>query len=179
MGIPPNGMSGPGTTGMSIGHVVDGMEVESWNAWDVLGLMQWLGVVTPPRPLENYLWGDPSDVTGDPGDPETNTDLILQYVEEVWNGRNVDFIDEIVSPAPHASGYVLRFHYFLQFDDLKGEVALLVLQSHVLGLVQYFQTLFVEPFIIENRCKIKLFPDLYLNVLMNWIEFQAHQYLPV
>ena len=70
MGIPATGLQTT-TVGTNIARFdADGQIVEEWSSWDVIGLMQQLGVVAPPRPgPENYLWAAPSDVTGDPGDP--------------------------------------------------------------------------------------------------------------
>ncbi|MBM3241436.1 DUF4440 domain-containing protein [Candidatus Poribacteria bacterium] len=59
----------------------------------MLGLMQQLGVITPGR--EDYSWGEPSKVTGDPGTPETNKALVMRFAEEVWNQKNLDVTDEL------------------------------------------------------------------------------------
>ena len=47
MGIAPTGIRGPGVTGVTIDRMAGGKAVESWNAWDVLGMLQQLGVVPP------------------------------------------------------------------------------------------------------------------------------------
>ena len=57
--------------------------VKGWVSADQLGLMQQLGVITPGRPApENYMWDEPSDVTGAPGAPEDNT-AIVQVVFQI------------------------------------------------------------------------------------------------
>ena len=47
MGIAPTGVRGPGVMGVTIDRIVSGKCVEIWNAWDVLGMLQQLGVVPP------------------------------------------------------------------------------------------------------------------------------------
>ncbi|MFC1718604.1 ester cyclase, partial [Candidatus Poribacteria bacterium] len=70
MGIPPTGVKVT-TPGFTIIRIAGGKIVEEWANWDTLGMMQQLGVITPGRPTpEDYAWGAPSEVTGDPGDPE-------------------------------------------------------------------------------------------------------------
>lgn len=69
MGIPAIGISTAGT-GMSIHRITDGKIQELWLSADDLGMLEQLGVMPPTR--EDYTWGTPSAVTGDPGDPETN-----------------------------------------------------------------------------------------------------------
>jgi steroid delta-isomerase-like uncharacterized protein len=62
-----------------------------------MGLMQQLGVSSPPRPTpENYLWGAPSSVTGDPGDAEANKALLSRLFDEAFSG-NLDIIDELIA----------------------------------------------------------------------------------
>ena len=69
MGIPPTGIRGQ-VTGIVIWRLAGGKLVEGWEVVDNLGLMQQFGVMPPTR--ETYTWGEPSVVTGDPGDPESN-----------------------------------------------------------------------------------------------------------
>ena len=47
MGIAATGIRGRGVTGVTIDRMAGGKAVESWNAWDVLGMLQQLGVVPP------------------------------------------------------------------------------------------------------------------------------------
>jgi len=100
MGIPATGLQTT-TVGINIARFdADGMMVEQWSSWDVLGLMQQLGVVAPARPgPENYLWVAPSDVTGDPGDPEENKLLVLRVKAQFWNGKDLAGLDETHLPS--------------------------------------------------------------------------------
>ena len=98
MDVPPTGVQMVGTM-IALARVVDGKEVESWNYGDFLGVMQQLGAVTPGRPMpENYMWGDSSEVSGDPGTPEANKALVVDSIERVWNQGNLDAVDETFSP---------------------------------------------------------------------------------
>ncbi len=45
MGIAPTGVRGQGVMGITIDQIAGGKIVESWNAWDTLGMLQQLGVV--------------------------------------------------------------------------------------------------------------------------------------
>jgi steroid delta-isomerase-like uncharacterized protein len=54
--------------------------------------MQQFGAIPPTR--ETYTWGDPSTVTGDPGDSETNKASVQRMFDEVFKG-NLDVIDEL------------------------------------------------------------------------------------
>ena len=47
MGIAPTGVRGTGVSGVTIDRIANGKSVESWNAWDVLRMLQNLGVVPP------------------------------------------------------------------------------------------------------------------------------------
>jgi steroid delta-isomerase-like uncharacterized protein len=94
MGVPPTGVAAT-FTGICIARAADGKLAEIWTEYDVLGLMQQLGVVTPGRPPEYYAWSAPLDVTGDPGDPVANKALVMRFIDEVWNQQNLDVLDEI------------------------------------------------------------------------------------
>lgn len=91
MGIPATGVSTVGT-GVSIQRISDGQIQESWLFGDDLGTMQQLGVMPPTR--ETYTWGVPSEVTGDPGDPQTNMATLQNMLGGVLAG-NMDAIDEV------------------------------------------------------------------------------------
>jgi len=96
--IPPTGAE-IRMTGAILFHFADGKIVEAWSFADMLGLMQQIGVASPPRPTpEDYAWSAPSEVTGDPGDPETNKAMVTRFVEEVWNQKNLDPIAELFHP---------------------------------------------------------------------------------
>ena len=91
MGIPPTGEQGT-VTGITIHRIADGKIMEGWSNWDALGMMQQMGVIPPDR--EDFTWGEPSEVTGDPGDPETNKNIVPR-VRELWNTGNLTIADEI------------------------------------------------------------------------------------
>ena len=95
MGIPATGIEAT-WTGMTIWRFTDGKLVEGWWASDMLGLLIQLGVI-PPMGREDLTWGTPSAVTGDPGDPVANKAIVLRYAEEVWNQRNLDVLDELMT----------------------------------------------------------------------------------
>jgi len=91
--FPPTGRQ-VALTGMMIYRFADGKIVESWWALDALGMMQQLGFIPPMWRSDDFTWGVPSEVTGDPGDPETNK-AVMQRVEEFWNTGNLAIADEI------------------------------------------------------------------------------------
>jgi steroid delta-isomerase-like uncharacterized protein len=108
-GIPPTGKQTT-WTGISIYRFADGKVVEAWWSKDSLGLMQQLGVMPPTR--ESYTWGEPSAVTGDPGDPETNKAILRRLFDEVSKG-NLDVSDELM-----AADYV--FHDPVSPVEMRG-----------------------------------------------------------
>jgi steroid delta-isomerase-like uncharacterized protein len=95
MGIPPTGKQIT-VTGTDIYRIASGKFVEAWGNLDALGLMQQLGVMPPDR--DNYNWGVPSEVTGEPGDPEENKAIVIRYVEEAWNQQNLELLAELLNP---------------------------------------------------------------------------------
>ncbi len=80
-------------TGMNIHRLAGGKIVEAWWVHDTLALMEQLGVMPPTR--EDYAWGEPLEVTGDPGDPETNKAIVQRMIDEVMNQQNMGVIDEV------------------------------------------------------------------------------------
>jgi len=108
MGIPPTGVKAT-WTGISIGRAADDKAVEVWFNWDNLGMLQQLGVI-PAEEREDFKWGEPSEVTGDPGDQEENKALVHRLGEEFWNQWKLDVIDEIFD-----TDYILH-------DPVEGEV---------------------------------------------------------
>jgi steroid delta-isomerase-like uncharacterized protein len=79
----------------------DGKIAEEWWQYDLLGVQQQLGMLPPTR--DTYTWGEPSQVTGDPGDPETNKATVERMIEEVMNQQNLAVIDELF-----AADYVMH-----------------------------------------------------------------------
>jgi len=112
MGIPPTDVFAT-TTGITIVRVADGKIVKNWSQWDALGQMQQLGVIPPWR--ETYTWDVPSEVTGDPGDPETNKAIMQRVVEELLNMGNPAVADEIF-----ATDFVYHNPVLPDFVDLEG-----------------------------------------------------------
>jgi len=94
MGIPATGLSLT-TTAIATVRIVDGKIQESWNSWDTAGLMEQLGAIPPTH--TSYVWGEPSTMAGDPGDPETNRALVQRVVEEGWNLKMTEVMDELHS----------------------------------------------------------------------------------
>lgn len=95
-------------TGMNIHRFVDGKIAEAWWSYDMLGMMQQLGVILPMpdallpalnRKPEDYQWSPSSEVSGDPGDPETNKNLVLREELEGWKQGNVDVALEAIAPT--------------------------------------------------------------------------------
>jgi steroid delta-isomerase-like uncharacterized protein len=95
MGMPATGIQVV-WTGITIAHLDDGKIVEMWWSHDHLGLFQQLGVI-PPMGHQDFTWGAPSEVTGTPGDPAANKAIVLRYTEEVWNQRNLDVLNELMT----------------------------------------------------------------------------------
>jgi len=82
-------------TGITISHLADGKLLECRTVNDVLATLQQTGVIPPDR--EDYTWGEPSEVTGEPGNPEENKALALRLLEEAWNQGNLDVVDETIA----------------------------------------------------------------------------------
>lgn len=85
--------------------------VEEWWQFDMLGVMQQMGTVPsmsegPPAMRrsapEDFIWGTPSEVTGDPGDPEANKALVMREFK-AWNQGDLDtlmtVLDEIFATS--------------------------------------------------------------------------------
>ncbi|MBD3181461.1 T9SS type A sorting domain-containing protein [Candidatus Poribacteria bacterium] len=95
MGIPPTGNFAC-TPGISIAQIVDGKIVAVWENNEMMGMMEQLGVF--PATKETYTWGDPSPITGDPGDPETNKAISRKAINQVWMHGNTGVVDELYHP---------------------------------------------------------------------------------
>jgi len=129
MGIPATGAQIT-LTGVLEVHIVDSKIAEVWSIADMAGLMEQLGVMPPTH--EDYTWGAPSEVTGAPSDPQSNTALVLYVVEKFWNQKNVNVLDEThsldsIAHNPIIPGQPLPFDFYKQvclmhiaaFPDMK------------------------------------------------------------
>jgi steroid delta-isomerase-like uncharacterized protein len=90
VGIPPTGKQAT-WTGITIYRFADGKVVEAWWSKDLVGLLEQLGVMPPTR--HTYTWSGPSQVTGDPGDPETNKALVQRMIDEVMNQQDLAVVE--------------------------------------------------------------------------------------
>jgi len=137
--IPATGVQGT-STGISIYRIANGKIVEEWAEWDALGMMEQLGVMPPTR--EDYSWGAPSEVTGDPGDPAANTALVLYFVQKFWNEQNVAAMDNTHSPdmiaqdpaiPPDPAPYNIYKHvcmlYLAAFPDFRVTVENIIAEA--------------------------------------------------
>ena len=80
-------------TGITIDRLENDKIVEEWWSVDMLGVMEQLGMA--PQTRQDYIWGTPSPVAGDPGDPQANQALVQQLFEQVFQG-NLEVIDELL-----------------------------------------------------------------------------------
>ena len=103
----------------------DGKIAEEWWQYDLLGVQQQLGAIEPARPTpEDYRWGPASEVTGDPGTPEANEQLIMRFVNEVWNAHSTEPMDELCHPDVVAHNPPINYVYGLKGREiLKGSAA--------------------------------------------------------
>lgn len=90
--IPPTGKEVV-FTGICHYQITDGKLVKGLTEFDQLGMLQQLGVM--PAMRESYDWGEQSQVTGDPGDPETNKATVQHMFDEVMVQQNLAVIDEL------------------------------------------------------------------------------------
>jgi steroid delta-isomerase-like uncharacterized protein len=109
MGLPPTG-NHMMVTGISFARFANDKFAEEWTVYDTLGMMEQLGVMPPTR--QEYSWGAASEVTGDPGDPVTNTATVLYFVQKFWNEQNVAGLDnthslDFISHDPATPGHPL------------------------------------------------------------------------
>ena len=97
MGIPPTGNQVT-LTAISIFQIVDGKIEIAWTVWDALGMMQQVGAM--PSDRESYTWGEPKEVTGEPGEPETNKALINSYLDAIsGKDKPAATVDEYVADS--------------------------------------------------------------------------------
>jgi predicted ester cyclase len=105
MGIPATGKK-LHWTGTRLFRVKDGKVTEGWINFDLLGLMQQLGVVpSPPMPPPPDT--PPPHLMGAPSTKEQNHKLMEEFVEELWNKGNLAWAEEHFHPdasSPNAPG---------------------------------------------------------------------------
>jgi steroid delta-isomerase-like uncharacterized protein len=97
--------------GINIYRLDHGKIVEVHRSYDLLGVGQQVGYFEPlleevspfsfARRTEpgDFRWGEPSAVTGNPGDPESNKALCVREIEEGWNQGNAAAVLEFVAPT--------------------------------------------------------------------------------
>jgi len=91
MGVPASG-SETVSAGMTVSRHAEGKIVEQWNVWDMLGLLQQIGAI--PADRDYYGWGEPSQLSGDPGDPLVNKVLVISFSEGVFNQKRAGALEE-------------------------------------------------------------------------------------
>jgi steroid delta-isomerase-like uncharacterized protein len=97
--------------GINIYRLYRGKIVEVHRSYDLLGVGQQIGYfeplpeeVFPFSPVrraepDHFRWGEPSAVTGAPGDPESNKALCVREIEEGWNQGDAAAALESVAPT--------------------------------------------------------------------------------
>jgi steroid delta-isomerase-like uncharacterized protein len=79
-------------TGITMSRMADGRIAEEWNEWHLMGLMEQIGAI--PAAEKNYGWGEPSAVTGAPGDPLMNKVALISFTEEIWNLKRIHALED-------------------------------------------------------------------------------------
>jgi steroid delta-isomerase-like uncharacterized protein len=109
-GVPASGIRVT-MKGINIYRLDHGKIAEVHRSYDLLGVGQQVGYFEPlpeevfpfsfVRRTEpgDFRWGEPSAMTGDPGDPESNKALCVREVEEGWNQGNAAAALEFVAPT--------------------------------------------------------------------------------
>jgi steroid delta-isomerase-like uncharacterized protein len=126
LGIPATGIQVT-MTGIDDHRLAGGRIVEVRRCYDMLGLLQQMGYYPPmpdmPLPMlnrthpEDFPWGEPSSVTGDPGDPEANKELCAREVEEGWNQGDATVLLELFAPT-----YVNHDPFWPEITDYESYV---------------------------------------------------------
>jgi predicted ester cyclase len=83
---------------------------EEWWQFDILGVMQQVGIIPPSKEglpalmrskPEDFIWSNSSNITGAPGNPVTNKTLVM-HEYKAWNQKNIDklkkVLDKVYSP---------------------------------------------------------------------------------
>jgi len=97
--------------GVNIYRLDEGKIAEVHRSYDLLGVGQQVGYFEPlPEEVfpfsfarrtepDDFRWGEPSAVTGSPGDPESNKALCVREIEEGWNQGNAAAVLDFVAPT--------------------------------------------------------------------------------
>jgi len=99
MGIPPTGVQVT-LTGISISRLSDDKVVEDWVNWDMLGMLQQLGVIPPmggevaAEASDRVRFGQQADAD-DPTTVGGRCPVCERIVEEVWDQGKLDALEEI------------------------------------------------------------------------------------
>jgi steroid delta-isomerase-like uncharacterized protein len=108
-GVPASGIQVT-MKGINIYRLDHGKIAKVHWSYDLLGVGQQIGYFEPlPEELlpasfarrtepDDFRWGEPSAVTGAPGDPESNKALCAREVEKGWNQGNAAAALEFVTP---------------------------------------------------------------------------------
>jgi predicted ester cyclase len=147
MGMPVD-TAGYTNTWIVLFHFIEDSIREEWWEFDMLGVMQQLGVIPfteegPPAlqrtDPEDFVWSPPSPVTGDPGNPDINKALVMREFD-AWNQKDVVVLMNVLDEV-----YADEFVYH---DPAR---------PHVTGLAGYKNW-------AASEC-LDPFPDLVLNVV--------------
>jgi steroid delta-isomerase-like uncharacterized protein len=109
-GVPATGIQVT-MKGINLYRLDQGKIAEAHRSYDFLGVGQQIGYFEPlPEEVfpfsfarrtkpDDFRWGKPSAVTGNPGDPESNKALCVREVEEGWNQGNAAAALDYVAPT--------------------------------------------------------------------------------
>ncbi|UCF17494.1 MAG: ester cyclase, partial [Phycisphaerales bacterium] len=147
MGITVDGVQYTNTWNIMF-RFAGGKIVEEWWQMDMLGVLEQWGAMPPSRPTpENYTWGAPSEVTGDLGDPVTNTATVLYFAQKFWNEHDVAALDythslDIIAHDPAVPGHPLPYHVYKQvglvylaaFPDFRVTIENIIAEADMVGV---------------------------------------------
>ncbi len=77
---------------------------EEWWQFDILGVMQQVGIIPPSKEglpalmrskPEDFIWGNSSNVTGDPGNSASNKAIVM-HEYKAWNQKNADTLKKVL-----------------------------------------------------------------------------------
>ena len=85
-------------------------------------------------------------------------------------GKPLGLGRQFFCPVGNTSGDVLGLYAFFQFDNFTRNGLFLVIHRQSFGLVQEFEALLIQAFLVENCRKIQLLPNLNTGVLVGRVE---------